>query len=384
MSTPSQAENQATPAGSSVPVYRAEVVGSLLRPAALRQVAADHALGRASEADLLAAQEAAILAALRTQADCGLDVCTDGEMRRRHFADPLLSGLNAFGSGHGHAEPWRDSSGTAQQTSDMAVITEKLAFSGNAEAAHFGFAAAHSQLPVKVTIPSPTYLLSRWKPEFSAGAYPDPFAMFEDSAAILADVVADLVAAGCRYIQFDAPDLTAVVDPSTREDLAIKGVDPDRLIAAACALINRITEPVDPAVKFAVHLCRGNLRGMWRKQGGYEALSETFFNGLTRLDTFMLEFDDERSGSFTCLSSLPRGKVAVLGLVTTKRGELEREADLVARIEAAARHVSVDQLAISTQCGFASTAEGNPVTEADQRRKLELVARVARSVWPSV
>ncbi|MBO0768806.1 MAG: hypothetical protein J2O48_09005, partial [Solirubrobacterales bacterium] len=372
----------ATDPGKPVPVYRAEVVGSLLRPPALQQSAAEYAAGRISASALVAAQEAAILAALRTQADCGLDVCTDGEMRRRHFADPLLAGLNAFGTGQGQADPWRDNSGAAQQTSDMAVITEKLISTGNAEAAYFDFANAHARLPVKVTIPSPTYLLSRWKPEFSAGAYPDPSEMFQDSATILAGVVADLVAAGCRYIQFDAPDLTAVVDPSTRKDLTAKGVDPDDLIATACSLINQITEPVDPAVKFAVHLCRGNLRGMWRKQGGYEALSETFFNGLTRLDTFMLEFDDERSGSFECLAALPPGKVAVLGLVTTKRGELEPENGLVARIEAATAHVSVDQLAISTQCGFASTAEGNPVSEDDQRRKLELVARVAQRVWP--
>lgn len=366
----------------ATPVFRAEVVGSLLRPERLCQAAQQHADGRLSDADLREAQSAAIADALVLQAQCGLDVCTDGEMRRGHFADPLLSGLHCFGSAPGAQEPWHDQTGAVQVAGDPRAVTAKLDFTGCDEIDSYRFAATHATLPIKVTVPSPTALLSRYVPEVSGQAYPNPLDLFRDTAEILTGVIGELAHAGCRYIQFDAPELTAVVDAEMRDSLHDKGISPDELVDTACELMNAITDRT-PGVKFAVHLCRGNMRGLWRKRGGYEALSTTFFTRLRGVDTFMLEFDDERSGTFECLSELPEDKVAVLGLITTKNGSLESRDAITTRLHAAAEHVPLERLALSTQCGFASTAEGNPITAEQQRRKLELVAEAARLVWPA-
>jgi 5-methyltetrahydropteroyltriglutamate--homocysteine methyltransferase len=370
-------------AAIGVPIFRAEVVGSLLRPPALQRAVAEREAGRLTEAELAQAQAQAIREALAIQAACGLQVCTDGEIRRRHFADPLLAGLRCFGSAPGHQEPWRDAAGLAHGNADPRAVTARLDFSGSDAIDAFRFAAGETALPVKVTVPSPTYLLSRWVPGISSRAYPDPFDLFLDTAEILAGLVSELADAGCRYIQFDAPELTAVVDPEARARLEGQRIAPERLIDGACELIDGIVARVSaPRVKFAVHLCRGNLRGLWRKRGGYERLAETFFTQLAGVDTFMLEFDDERSGTFECLSRLPADKVAVLGLITTKRGELEPADELATRVMMAASYVPLERLAVSTQCGFASTAEGNPLTPEQQRQKLELVAELARSLWP--
>jgi 5-methyltetrahydropteroyltriglutamate--homocysteine methyltransferase len=367
----------------AAPSYRAEVVGSLLRPEALRSALGRHADGSIGDDELSAVQDRAVADAVALQSEAGLEVCTDGEMRRRHFADPLLAGLHCFGSAPGAGEPWRDAAGEVEISGAARAVTRRLEFRGTGEVAAYRAAVAAAALPVKVTVPGPTALLTRWVPEVSADAYPDIADLFRDTAEILAGIVAELAAAGCRYVQIDAPELTAVVDPATRDGLERKGLSPDGLIDIACELINAITDRADPDVKFAVHLCRGNLQGLWRKRGGYEAMAETFFTRLRGVDTFMLEFDDERSGSFDCLASLPDDKVAVLGVITTKRGELEAREEIVGRIRSAAEHVPIERLALSTQCGFASTAAGNPITAQQQRAKLELVADVARAVWPA-
>jgi 5-methyltetrahydropteroyltriglutamate--homocysteine methyltransferase len=365
------------------PIFRAEVVGSLLRPDALRRAVEAHRAGEITETELERVQAAAIADVLAMQAGCGLEVCTDGELRRQHFADPLLGGLRGVGSASGHHEPWRDASGAARDAGLARAVTGKLEFTGSREADAFRSAARAASLPLKVTVPSPTYLLSRWVPQVSSRAYPDPFDLFRDTADILTVVVNDLVAAGCRYIQFDAPELTAVVDEAARAQLVERGIAPGRFVETCCELLDEITSRIAPDVKVAVHLCRGNLRGLWRKSGGYEALSETFFTQVKGVDTFMLEFDDERSGTFECLGRLPDDKVAVLGLVTTKRGELERAETVAARVQAAAEYVPLERLAISTQCGFASTEDGNPITPEQQRCKLELVGEVSRVLWPA-
>jgi 5-methyltetrahydropteroyltriglutamate--homocysteine methyltransferase len=225
-------------------------------------------------------------------------------------------------------------------------------------------------------------MLGRWDPALSTRVYRDPLEMFQDCARILRTIVDDLVELGARYIQFDAPELTAVVDPRSREELADYGLSESILLDTACALMNDLATVERPDVRFAVHLCRGNNKGRHRKSGGYERIASTVFEKIPNISTYMLEFDDERSGGFDALAgAVPPDKTIVLGLVSTKVPKLEDESALLRRIDAAAEYVPAGQLAVSTQCGFSSSAEGSPLDEAAQRQKLTLVAAVARKYW---
>jgi 5-methyltetrahydropteroyltriglutamate--homocysteine methyltransferase len=223
-------------------------------------------------------------------------------------------------------------------------------------------------------------LALRWSPEHSAAAYPDPFALFADAVDLLRSEVDELAALGCEYIQIDAPELATLVDPSTRERVyAAHGVSPERMLGEGLEMLDAVADA--PELTFGLHLCRGNNAGHWMSAGGYEAISREVFARAPRYHIFLLEYDTPRAGSFESLRDVPDDKRVVLGLVSTKTDALEPPEALIARIDEAARHFPREQMALSTQCGFASVMAGNPIAEATQERKLRLVAEVARRVW---
>jgi 5-methyltetrahydropteroyltriglutamate--homocysteine methyltransferase len=219
-----------------------------------------------------------------------------------------------------------------------------------------------------------------WSETHSRAAYDDPFEMFADAAEILRREVRELVELGCEYVQVDAPELATLVDESVREGFRARGIDPERMLDEGIEIIDSVADA--PGPHYALHLCRGNREGHWMAEGGYEAISRQVFRRATRFHTFLLEYDDPRSGGFAPLSDVPEDRFVVLGLISTKSPELEREDELLTRIDDAARHFPRDRLSISPQCGFASTLGGNPVTPEVQEKKLRLVGRVAALAWP--
>jgi 5-methyltetrahydropteroyltriglutamate--homocysteine methyltransferase len=243
----------------------------------------------------------------------------------------------------------------------------------------FVYARARARRPVKVTFPSPIMLYQMWSKTRSVEAYPDPFELFADGAELLREEIRELAALGCRYVQIDAPELGQLVDPERLRAWEAIGIPPQRALNEGVDILNHLAEV--PGVSFGLHLCRGNFKSRWIAQGGYERLSKEIFARAGNYDMFLLEYDDERSGGFAPLADLPDDKVAVLGLVSTKRENLEDPNELLARIDEAARHFPREQLALSTQCGFASIMDGNEISEESQEGKLELVARVAHEAW---
>jgi 5-methyltetrahydropteroyltriglutamate--homocysteine methyltransferase len=234
-------------------------------------------------------------------------------------------------------------------------------------------------MPVKATIPSPLMLSLVWNPERSPRVYRDPFELFEDATRLVREEAEELARRGCRYIQIDAPELATLVDERQWPLYESIGAPPERLLTEGVDLLNTI--PGIDGVTFGLHLCRGNNAGLWMSEGGYEKISRDVFSRATRYDTYLLEYDDYRSGSFEPLADVADDKVVVLGLVSSKKRELEDPEVLVARVEEAARFVPRDQLALSTQCGFASIMFGNQISEEDERAKLGLVAEVAHRLW---
>ncbi|MCX6022382.1 MAG: methionine synthase, partial [Chloroflexi bacterium] len=241
------------------------------------------------------------------------------------------------------------------------------------------FARQHASRPVKVTLPAPSYLARQWALTNTRGVYKDEGAFLDAVVAIMRQEVADLAALGAPYIQFDAPSYALLCDPEQRDLMRAQGEDPDAVLARAIAGDNAAIAGAS-GVTFALHLCRGNNRGMWLAEGGYDPIAERLFNNL-RHDRLLLEYDDARSGGFGPLRFLPPGKMVVLGLVSTKSSRVEPVEEITARINEAAQFVAVDQLAVSPQCGFASVMAGNPITPEAQEAKLRVVAQAARQVW---
>jgi 5-methyltetrahydropteroyltriglutamate--homocysteine methyltransferase len=245
----------------------------------------------------------------------------------------------------------------------------------------FVYARARTRKPLKATLPSPLCLVALWSREHSRDAYPEPLDLVAASLAILRDEVRELVAVGCTDVQIDAPELGALVDPAMREWYATAvGVDPDRMLSEGVDLINELAK-TDPDVRFGIHVCRGNNEGRFLASGGYDSIAERVFPRLAAYDYFMLEYDDDRSGGFEPLRHVPETASVVLGLISTKNPALEADEVVRQRIDEAARIVPMERLALSTQCGFASSADGNPLTEAEQTEKLRLVSRVAHACW---
>ena len=365
-------------------VPRAEVIGSLLRPAWLKEARQARQEGRIAAQDFKQIEDRAVSEAIAQQEAAGVDVITDGELRRTSFLGPLSDAVEGFSLVEGAIEVqrhWKESSKQPAPASRAGMaVTGKLRRRRSPVTEEFTYLRARAAKPVKATLPSPLMLLLLWSPQHSRAAYPDPFRLCEDAAEIVREDIRELAALGCTYIQIDAPELATLVDAQTRSNAyEANGISTSRMLAEGVDLLNGIADA--PGVHFGLHMCRGNNAGKWMAEGGYESISKHVFTRAKRYDTILLEYDDWRSGSFEPLSDIPAGKRVVLGLVSTKSDELEPAAGLEARIYEAARFVSREQLALSTQCGFASVATGNPIRDETQPAKLKLVADVAHRFW---
>ncbi len=361
------------------PPFRAEHIGSLLRPSELRQAFRLRAEGRLDEPAFEATVERCIREAVRMQEDVGLQAISDGEFRRTAWSTGLLSALDGL-EPRASRFAFRDQTGDEVRW-DTCRATKRLSRARPIALGEYRFVRACTARTPKVTLPAPSFLHFFGGRDFAdPAAYPDRDALYADVVRIYRDEIAELYAAGARYLQLDEVPVAMLCDGDVRARVRADGEDPDALLSAYVAAANAAvaTRPRDLTV--AMHLCRGNLRGHWMAAGGYEAIAERLFGALD-VDAFFLEYDSERAGDFAPLRFVPADKRVVLGLVSTKTPALEDADALCRRIDAAARVVPLERLGLSPQCGFASTAGGNPLAPDDQRAKLARVVEVARRVW---
>ena len=359
---------------------RAEVVGSLLRPPALVAARGAHEAGQLGSDSLKLIEDDQVRAAVRLQEAAGIDVITDGELRRYAFFGHLVESFDGFDREGGWAIPFHDEQGE-ELVFKRPVVVDKLRWRRSMCGEEFTFLRAVAARPAKVTMISAQQAAAYYDPKQSAAAYPTRDAFLADIVDISRREIEELVRLGCTYIQIDGPQYGALLDAKMREGYRQRGSDPEKLIDLCIELDNAIIRD-HPGITFGLHVCRGNNQSKFYAEGDYEPIARIFEK--TLFQRFLLEYDDSRSGGFEPLRHLPEDRVAVLGLVTTKKPRLESDEELKARIEEAARYVPLDRLALSPQCGFASTMEGNRITAEQQRQKLELVGRVAREVWGGV
>jgi 5-methyltetrahydropteroyltriglutamate--homocysteine methyltransferase len=359
--------------------YRAEVVGSLLRPTYLVEAREQLAAGQLNAAEFKAIEDHAVNEAIALQEDAGIDVITDGEMRRYAFYGHLIEALAGFDKFGGWAIPFRDETGE-QLILKRPVVVEKLQWRRSMCAEEWVYLRSRASHPGKVTMISAQQAAAYYDPEKSKSAYPSRDAYLADIVDFSRREVEELVRLGCTYIQIDAPQYAALLDPQMREGYRQRGNDPDKIIDTCIEMDNAIIRD-HPGITFGIHICRGNNQSKFYASGDYEPISRIFTQ--TRFQRFLLEYDDERSGGFEPLRHVPEDRFVVLGLLTTKKPRLEPFDELRRRIEEASHYVPLERLALSPQCGFASTMEGNRISYEDQRRKLELVASVAKAVWGS-
>jgi len=364
---------------SSRPPFRADQVGSLLRPAALQQARQRYAAGELDAAGLKVVEDREIERVVAKQQALGLSAVTDGELRRSWWHLDFLWGLD--GVGEHHADFGTGFVGAKPRTAGVR-IDGKIAFSADHPVlAHYRFLHERTRATPKLTIPSPSALLGRpVLPPIDARVYPDRDELYADLGAAYRAAVNAFAAAGCRYLQLDEVFIAMLCDSNYRAKMGARGDDPERLLHVYAELINTAIADVPADMTVTLHLCRGNFRSTYMGAGGYDAVEDVLFNAI-RVHGYFMEYDDERSGGFEPLRLLPRGKRVALGLVTTKRGALESKDDLKRRIDAAAKLAPLDQLCLAPQCGFASTEEGNLLTEDEQWAKLERIVEVAGEVW---
>lgn len=368
--------------------FRADNIGSFLRPAELLEARAACREGKLDREKLREIEDRSILKALELQKAVGVDVFTDGEYRRDIFTADITQAMEGLVPGKTTISfEWRGrGSELAKESREgnlQLVVGAKLRKKGRFTAGEAPFLKRHAPGPFKVCTPAATqHAISRYRPGVTDKTYPTIHDMLQDVAAIMRDEVQALIDEGASYVQLDAPSYSTFYDPRRRETLKQSGVDPveacDAAIAADNAMIAGIKQ--GPEVVVGIHFCRGNKRSAWGAEGSYEPIAEKAFGSL-KMDRYLLEFDTERVGGFEPLRFVPKEKTVVLGLITTKEPRLESEELLLRRIEEASKYIAVENLAISTQCGFASTALGNLISWDDMRRKLELVAKIARKVW---
>jgi 5-methyltetrahydropteroyltriglutamate--homocysteine methyltransferase len=360
-------------------VIRADTVGSLLRPPALVQAREALAGGRLAPADFKRVEDRAVDEAIALQETAGLDVVTDGELRRYAFFGHLIDAVEGFDKLGGWAIPFHDAQG-GELVFKRPVVVERLRWRRSMCGEEFTYLRARTTQPTKVTLISTQQAAAYYDPQKSAGAYATRDAYLADVVDLTRREVEELIRLGCTYVQVDAPQYAALLDPTLREGYRQRGSDPDRLIDACIDMDNAVIASA-PGVTFALHICRGNNRSMFYASGGYGPIARVFSK--SRFQRFLLEYDDERSGGFEPLRAMPADREVVLGLVTTKTPALERVDALRRRIDEAAKFVPRERLALSPQCGFASTLEGNRISPEDQARKLRVVAQTARAVWGS-
>jgi 5-methyltetrahydropteroyltriglutamate--homocysteine methyltransferase len=359
---------------------RAQTVGSMLRPVYLRDARQALRRGAISRASFKQIEDRAVDEALALQERAGIDLVTDGEQRRASFLGSLMEATEGLSRNLNITKPWHEDDERVVELSLGLAVTGRLRRLRSIVAEEYAYARARAKKPIKITLPSPMMLLMFWSPELARGFYKDVFDLFVDGAEIIRAEIDELTRMGCGHIQIDAPELAILVDPAARQAVFERnGIDAARVLGEGVELLDSLAGA--PGVNFGLHLCRGNNDGRWLSKGGYEAISQQVFTRINHFSTLLLEYDDVRSGSFEPLRDVPRDKMIVLGLVSTKRAATESEEALIARIEEAARHFPREQLALSPQCGFASGIKGNPVDEATEEGKLRLVAQVARRLW---
>lgn len=363
------------------PPFRADHVGSLLRPPALLEARAQRQRGEISAAQLRETEDAAIRHAVALQEKVGLQGVTDGEYRRAYFHVDFLEQLEGVSVKGGLPVKFHSRSEEIEFSPPRLEVSGKLRHVRPIQAADFDFLKSTTTRTPKVSIPSPTMLHFRGgRQAVDATAYPDMEAFFADLAQAYQAEIADLAAHGCTYLQIDDTNLAYLCDPAMRERTRQIGEDPDALPRLYARIINDAIRTRPPEMTVCVHLCRGNFQSAWVAEGGYEPVAEVLFNEMD-VDGYFLEYDDERSGGFQPLRFVPKGKRVVLGLVSSKTATLEPKDQLKRRIDEASRFVDMEHLSLSPQCGFSSTVEGNKVTEDDEVRKLGLVVEVASEVW---
>jgi 5-methyltetrahydropteroyltriglutamate--homocysteine methyltransferase len=366
-----------------MPPFRADHVGSLLRPVRLLRARDDFAAGTITAEELATIEDEEIVKAIRMQEDVGLQSATDGEFRRATWHMDFIYALGGVSKAPGHlAVKFMNPSGTIEWTPAALHIGSRLHIDETIFADAFTFLRDNVRTAVpKLTIPSPNMVHYRGGPaSIDQGVYPDIEEFWSDLAAAYADEVSRLAALGCTYLQFDDTSLAYLNDPVQRAEIAERGEDAEHLHLRYIRQINAAIKDKPADMAITTHMCRGNFRSSWAASGGYDFVAEALFSELN-VDGFFLEYDDERSGGFEPLRFVPKGKKVVLGLVTTKGPELESKDSLKRRIDEAARYVPLDQICLSGQCGFSSTVEGNVLTYDEEVAKLRLIVDVAREVW---
>ena len=362
---------------------RVEHVGSLLRPGYMLDARASYASGEIAPAEFKAAEDRAVREVVALQEELDLPVVGDGEMRRESFQAELTAacdgfagvGLDAWLWGQWHSEEVGDA--TIERPVELAV-TAPLRKRRNLAAEEFTFLRGCTDRQVKITLPSPTLFANLWSPERSTSAYPTLDAFMTDVVEVMRDEVAELVRLGCTYIQLDAPHYPLLIDPAWRAFYETRGWPVQRWLSYGIELDNAVIDAGRPAT-FGFHLCRGNQLSRWLVAGGYEPIAGPVFGGV-HADRLLLEYDDERSGSFDALGLVPDDKTVVLGLVTTKTSRVEPDAEIADRVRQAAARIGTARLAVSPQCGFATSFAGNAITAEAQRAKLALLVRIARDL----
>ena len=362
------------------PPFRAEQVGSLLRPDTVLDARNHFKIGKINCNELREIEDAAIIDEVKKVESLGMQVVTDGEFRREYFHLDFLEKLDGV-TVTGNIEASSDAKQKLGFTPPTLSVTGKLRHVRNIQVDDFRFLKSHVRRTAKVSIPSPTMVHFRGgRAAIDIESYPDLDEFFEDLAQCYRDEISALYEAGCRYIQLDDTNLAYLCDPKMRAAAVDRGDDPNELPRTYAALINAVIEDRPDDMVVGVHLCRGNFQSTWFAQGGYDPVAEVLFNDMN-VDAYFLEYDDERSGDFAPLRFVPEEKTVVLGIVSSKLPQLEPQSELIARINEAAKYMPLENMCLSTQCGFSSTVHGNKITPDDQWAKLELVVKTARAVW---
>jgi 5-methyltetrahydropteroyltriglutamate--homocysteine methyltransferase len=368
---------------TGTPPFRADHVGSLLRPPALLQAREDEKNGRISAADLRRIEDQAIREVVRRQEELGLEGVTDGEFRRSSWHMDFLYQIGGTAKVQGHAKvQFRNEQGVIEFTPAALRIQGKLTFDKCIFGDDFAFLKSVARATPKLTIPSPSMMHYRsGRAAIDPAVYLDIDEFWHDLAQVYARQIAELAKLGCTYLQLDDISLAYLNDPAQREMVNQLGEDGEHAHVRHIRTLNEALAAKPAGMSICTHLCRGNFRSSWAASGGYDHVAEALFGDLN-VDGYFLEFDDARSGTFAPLRFVPKGKKVVLGLLTSKRGELENKDDLKRRVDEAAKYVPLDQLCLSPQCGFSSTSEGNALTIDQQFQKLRLVVETAREIWP--
>jgi 5-methyltetrahydropteroyltriglutamate--homocysteine methyltransferase len=360
------------------PPFRADHVGSLLRPAALKKAREQRAKGEVDAAALKSVEDREIERVIKKQEEVGLQSITDGEFRRSWWHLDFLWGLDGVEK---HVMDAGIAFAGVTTRNEGVKVTGKLGFSGHPMIEHFKFVAAHTTRTPKITIPSPSAIYGRpMRLPVDQKIYPKLDAFFDDLGQAYKKAVRAFADAGCRYLQLDEVFIAMLCDPNYRQKMKERGDDPNRLGALYGDLINTAMSDIPPEMTITMHLCRGNYKSTFMGAGGYEAVQEVLFNKI-KVHGFFMEYDSARAGGFAPLRLVSKDRCVVLGLVTTKTGRLENKDDLKRRIDEAAKYLPLEQLCLSPQCGFASTEEGNTLAEDEQWAKLRMIVEVAEEVW---